>query len=613
LRRRGGRYKIMQDPAIEYRSRLQQWQEILKRHQSHARTLSISRLVVFFIGVIFFALSIGSSFFATPWIILTAILFVVLVVKHDQVLRKRDQASMAIQFYERGLSRIQDTWMDRDDPVHEIKVDPDHLYAWDLDVFGPKSLFQLLCTARTLSGIQTLADWLLHPASNAAIRERQAAVDELRERVTLREDLAILESLPSSKKNKSDKESREIDFVLTWAEQSSAALPAYAAAIGVALSILTIASLISWFQFGIGAGWFVIAVFAQSIFASIFRKKIRGSLQGLERAGNELKLLSGILSRLETEQFGSTLLQNWKSDISGEGELPSRRIAKLNRLIEFYDWGRNPYFATFAGLLLWRTQIGFAVEAWRRSNGNLVRKWVIAIGEIEALLSLSCYCYEHPGDPFAQITDEGPVLKAQEVGHPLIPRDRCVRNNFSLSAAPSVLILSGSNMSGKSTFLRTIGINVVLALAGAPVRAESMTVSQVALGVSIRIQDSVQGGYSKFYAEITRIKQIMDLTKTSTPVLFLLDEILHGTNSADRLIGSEAVVRGLQKQNAIGIVTTHDLALAKIVDDFGSAAINMHFEDHIENGKIAFDYKLKPGVIQKSNAIALMRSVGLDV
>jgi DNA mismatch repair ATPase MutS len=195
----------------------------------------------------------------------------------------------------------------------------------------------------------------------------------------------------------------------------------------------------------------------------------------------------------------------------------------------------------------------------------------------------------------------------------LIPHDRCVRNNFSIGGTPSVVILSGSNMSGKSTFLRTVGINVVLALAGAPVRAASMSVSQVALGVSIRIQDSVQGGYSKFYAEITRIKQIMDLAKGSMPVLFLLDEILHGTNSADRLIGSEAVVRGLQKQNAIGIVTTHDLALAKIVDDLSPAATNMHFEDHIESGKIAFDYKLKSGVIQKSNAIALMRSVGLDV
>jgi hypothetical protein len=603
----------VQDPATEYQNRLKQWQEILKSHQSNERVLSICRLIVFAIGVIFFMLSIGTSFFATPWIILTAILFIVLVVKHDQVLRKRDQASMAIQFYERGLSRINDTWMDRVDPVYEIEVDPDHLYAWDLDLFGSKSLFQLLCTARTLSGIHTLSDWLLHPANNTEICDRQDAVRELSERVTLREDLAILESLPSSKKNKSDKESPEINFVLNWAEQSSAALPTYAAAVGVALSILTIGSLISWFQFGIGAFWFVIAVLAQSIFASVFRKKIKSSLQGLERAGNELKLLSGILSRVETEQFESALLQNWKSDISGEGELPSRKIAKLNRLIEFYDWARNPYFAIFAGLLLWRTQIGFAVEAWRRSNGNLVRKWVIAIGEIEALLSLSCYSYEHPEDPFPEIANDGPVLEAQAVGHPLIPRDRCVRNDFRLGVSPSVLILSGSNMSGKSTFLRTIGINVVLALAGATVRAESMTVSQVALGVSIRIQDSVQAGYSKFYAEITRIKQIMDLTKTSTPVLFLLDEILHGTNSADRLIGSEAVVRGLQKQNAIGIVTTHDLALAKIVDDFGSTAINMHFEDHIENGKIAFDYKLKPGVIQKSNAIALMRSVGLDV
>lgn len=603
----------MQDPAAEYRSRLQQWQGILKRHQSHARVLSISRLIVFFIGVILFVLSIGTSFFATPWIVLTAISFIVLVVKHDRVLRKRDQASMAILFYERGLSRIQDTWMDRDDPVHEIKADADHLYAWDLDLFGPKSLFQLLCTARTLSGIQTLSDWLLYPASNAMIRERQSAVSELCERVILREDLAILESLPRTQKNEADQESREVDFVLNWAEQSLAGIPVYAAAIGVVLSILTIGSLISWFQFGIGAGWFVIAVFAQSVFASIFRKKIKNSLQGLERAGNELKLLSGILALIEKENFQSALLQNWKSNVSGEGELPSRRIAKLNRLIEFYDWARNPYFAIFAGLLLWRTQIGFAVEAWRRLNGSLVRKWIVAIGEIEALLSLSCYSYENPEDPFPEISEEGPVLKAEGIGHPLIPRNRCVRNNFSFGGTPSVVILSGSNMSGKSTFLRTVGINVVLALAGAPVRAGSMSVSQVALGVSIRIQDSVQGGYSKFYAEITRIKQIMDLAKGSMPVLFLLDEILHGTNSADRFIGSEAIVRGLQKQNAIGIITTHDLALAKIVDDLSPAATNMHFEDHIENGKIAFDYKLKPGVIQKSNAIALMRSVGLDV
>lgn len=603
----------MQDPAIEYRSRLQQWQEILKQHQSRARILSILRLIVFFIGVIFFVLSIGTSFFATPWIVLTAISFIVLVVKHDRVLRKRDQASMAILFYERGLSRIQDTWMDRDDPVHEIKADADHLYAWDLDLFGPKSLFQLLCTARTLSGIQTLSDWLLYPASNATIRERQSAVSELCERVILREDLAILESLPRTQKSEADQESREVDFVLNWAEQSSAELPSYAAVIAVILSILTIGSLISWFQFGIGAGWFVIAVFAQSVFASIFRKKIKNSLQGLERAGNELKLLSGILALIEKENFQSALLQNWKSNVSGEGELPSRRIAKLNRLIEFYDWARNPYFAIFAGLLLWRTQIGFAVEAWRRLNGSLVRKWIVAIGEIEALLSLSCYSYENPEDPFPEISEEGPVLKAEGIGHPLIPRNRCVRNNFSFGGTPSVVILSGSNMSGKSTFLRTVGINVVLALAGAPVRAGSMSVSQVALGVSIRIQDSVQGGYSKFYAEITRIKQIMDLAKGSMPVLFLLDEILHGTNSADRFIGSEAIVRGLQKQNAIGIITTHDLALAKIVDDLSPAATNMHFEDHIENGKIAFDYKLKPGVIQKSNAIALMRSVGLDV
>ncbi len=603
----------MQDSASEYRSRLQQWQINLNRRQFHERLLSIARLIIFVIGVIVFGLSAGASLFSVMWVLLPALLFIALVIKHDQILRKRAQAEMAIQFYERGLSRINDTWMDRDDPVYEIKVNVDHPYAWDLDLFGSKSLFQLLCISRTLSGIRTLSEWLLHPVSTAKIRERQNAVRELSERVSLREDLAILETLPATRKSQEVQESREIDFVLNWAEQTQTAIPSSAAVIGVVLSVLTTGSLISWFQFGTGAGWFILAIFGQILFASIFRKKIRSSLQGLERAGNELKLLSGILARIETEKFESALLQDWKLNVSGEGEPPSRRIGKLNRLIEFYDWGRNPYFATFAGLLLWRTQIGFAVEAWRRSNGGLVRKWIIAIGEIEALLSLSCYSYEHPEDPFPEIAEEGPVVKAEGIGHPLIQRNRCVRNNFSLGETPSIVILSGSNMSGKSTFLRTVGMNVVLALAGAPVRAESMIVSQVSLGVSIRIQDSVQGGYSKFYAEITRIKQIMDLTNGSTPVLYLLDEILHGTNSADRLIGSEAIVRGLNKQSAIGIVTTHDLALAKIVDDLGSAASNMHFEDHIENGKIAFDYKLKPGVIQKSNAIALMRSVGLDV
>jgi DNA mismatch repair ATPase MutS len=236
-----------------------------------------------------------------------------------------------------------------------------------------------------------------------------------------------------------------------------------------------------------------------------------------------------------------------------------------------------------------------------------------AVGEFEALNSFASYSYEHPDDPFPEIVEGTTIIDGNELGHPLIPQAQGVRNSVRLGAGPSMLIVSGSNMSGKSTFLRTVGTNTVMALAGAPVRARSLTIAPLQIAASIRIQDSLQAGASKFYAEITRLRQIVELTKEELPVLFLLDEILHGTNSHDRKIGAEGVVRGLVARKAIGFVTTHDLSLTQIVDELGSRAANVHFEDHLQDGKMTFDYKLRPGVLQKSNALELMRSVGLEV
>jgi len=198
------------------------------------------------------------------------------------------------------------------------------------------------------------------------------------------------------------------------------------------------------------------------------------------------------------------------------------------------------------------------------------------------------------------------------MAHPLLPNSRSIRNDLYLSHAMQLIVVSGSNMSGKSTLLRTTGVNTVLALAGAPVRAESLTVSALQLGASIRINDSLQAGASRFYAEITRLRDILALADKG-PVLFLLDELLNGTNSHDRRIGAEGVVRGLVRRDAIGLVTTHDLALAAIADSLGSNAANKHFEDHLENGVMTFDYRIQPGVVEKSNALELMRAVGLNV
>jgi DNA mismatch repair ATPase MutS len=264
-------------------------------------------------------------------------------------------------------------------------------------------------------------------------------------------------------------------------------------------------------------------------------------------------------------------------------------------------------------LMLWTEQLAFAIEAWRRVSGPALRRWLDAVGEIEALCCLGAYAWEHPADVFPEFAAGGACFEGEEMAHPLLDRSRAVRNSVALGGDLRVLIVSGSNMSGKSTLLRTLGINTVLAQAGAPVCARRLRLSRLALGASIRTMDSLHDGTSRFYAEIKRLHQIMELTAGPLAVLFLLDELLHGTNSHDRKIGAEAIVRGLVERGAIGLVTTHDLALAQVVEALATRAANVHFEDQFENGRMTFDYRLHAGVVEKSNALELMRSVGLEV
>jgi DNA mismatch repair ATPase MutS len=283
------------------------------------------------------------------------------------------------------------------------------------------------------------------------------------------------------------------------------------------------------------------------------------------------------------------------------------------KLSAYLDQRRNEFFAIISVVLLWATQFTFAIEAWRRRHGPEIESWLANFGEFEALCALAGYAYEHPGDPFPEIVEGETVLEAEEVRHPLIAPSVCVPNSIHLGGELQLLLVSGSNMSGKSTLLRTVGINAVLAMAGGPVRAKRMKLSVLAIGATLRVQDSLQAGVSRFYAEIQRLHDTMELTSGDLPALFLLDEILHGTNSHDRAIGAEAIVRGLIERGAIGLVTTHDLALARVVEALAPRAKNVHFEDHLENGRMTFDYVLHPGVVQKSNALELMRAVGLKV
>ena len=291
----------------------------------------------------------------------------------------------------------------------------------------------------------------------------------------------------------------------------------------------------------------------------------------------------------------------------------SAQIRRLARLLHLLDYERNQLFMPVAVIWLWKIQLALRIDAWRAGSGRKIAHWLSAIGEFEALCALACYAAENPADPFPELVT-GPIrFEADAVGHPLLQSDACVRNDVSLGAVTRVLIVSGSNMSGKSTLLRTVGVNAILALAGAPVRASRLTITPLAVGATLRIQDSLQAGRSRFYAEITRVRQIVVRARGPLPLLFLFDELFNGTNSHDRCVGAEAVVRGLINLGATGLVTTHDLTLAQIADTLAPQVENVHFEDRLEDGKMLFDYRMRPGVVTHSNALALMRAIGLEV
>jgi hypothetical protein len=586
------------DPRSEYLRRLEQRKKKVARYEREDHHISVLRLIT----AIAFVLAAVGSFVQHAisgwWLLLPVGQFTALVIVHERVARAVRRARKSVTFYEDGLARIDDRWIGRGQST-ELFRDENHLYARDLDIFGEASLFELLCTARMRSGEVTLASWLAEAAPRDEIIARQAAVAELRNRIDLREELAILASDLRS--------SIHPEILTQWGTAPRMLDNKPARVLMAILAVITVAALVEESPYRPA----ILAV--DAAVGLFYRRRVRDVMGVVERPEHELELLSQILGRIEKESFQAAKLVQLRQSLDTDGQPPSRQIGRFARLLNTLDWRRNQLFAPVSVLVFWATQFTFAIEAWRARCGPSIGPWMNTVGEFEALCALAGYAYEHPSDPFPEIAATGRVFEGAELKHPLMAASRCVANSVHLDQTKQLLVVSGSNMSGKSTLLRTAGINAVLALAGAPVRAESLRLSPLAIGATLRIQDSLQAGTSRFYAEIQRIHHIMELTKGELPVFFLLDEVLHGTNSHDRAVGAEAIVRGLLERGAIGLVTTHDLALAKVADALGSHAENVHFEDDMAEGRMVFDYRMRPGIVQKSNALALMRAVGLEV
>src|SRR5262245_35028744 len=531
---------------------------------------------------------------AAGWLLFAAALFVAISIVHDRVTRAWSCAVRAVEFYERGLARLENRWAGLGRTSTRF-LDNSHPYALDLDLFGSGSLFELLCTVRTTAGEQALAGWLLQPADAEEVKARQSAIAELRPRVDLREESALLGAdVP---------EGIDLDGLAAWGAAPPALVAPRLRIFGLILAFLAVVTLLGWAFLNLGASPFLSVIFLEALLALRLRRGVRRVLDPVERRGHDLLMLAGLLSRLEHESFRAPLLRQLRDSLVIAGQPPSWRLARLARLLDWLDSRRNPFFAPVAALLLWSTQLAFRIEAWRLATGPAIRRWLKVVGEFEALCALATYAYENPSDSFPELVAEGPCYVAEGIGHLLIARPACVINDVNLGPDVRLLIVSGSNMSGKSTLLRTVGVNAVLALAGAPVRARRLRLSSLAIGATLRIQDSLREGRSRFYAELLRIRQLMELARGPRSLLFLLDELFQGTNSHDRRLGAEAVLRGLVETGAIGVITTHDLALTSIAEHLAPHAANVHFEDHFENGAMTFDYRMRPGVVQKSNAL----------
>jgi MutS-like protein len=599
------RISILADPREEYANRLAARRAALDAERQRSRKIWFWRRVVFAVIALMIILA-SEGVIAWPLIAAPVVVFIALMVFHQRVHAAVARLARAVKFYERGIARLEDDWSGAGE-TGERFADKSHPYSEDLDLFGVGSLFELLSTARTKAGEERLASWLLAPALVPEILERQQGVEELRPRLDLREDVALLGDEVNAGAHPEE--------LTAWAARPSvftARQTRWLRLAALLIGLFSAAAVVMWLGFGYRNAAMV-ALMVEATFLFLYRAQIGRVIAEVERPGRELSLLAEILGRLEQERFASPTLARLRSELDTDGKPPSWQIARLSRLIQILDSLKNQFFAPIAFVLLIPTQLALAIEGWRRHAGAKIPQWLDAVAEIEALSSLAGYAYERPRDPFPELVEGEVLFDGESLGHPLIAESRSVLNDVRLGAEPRALIVSGSNMSGKSTLMRTVGTNVVLALAGAPVRARRLRLSPLAVGASIHILDSLQTGASRFYAEITRLRQIVELTNGDQPLLFLLDEILSGTNSHDRLIGAEAVVRGLVERGAIGLVTTHDLALTRIVESLNGRAANVHFEDHLENGRMVFDYKMRPGVVRRSNALELMRSVGLEV
>jgi len=594
----------------EYEKRKEYYGSLVKKHQRSIAVISNLRLITFLAGAVatIFLYMIKRHFLSVGVFIVFLGVFITLVKKHNKLIVEKKYSLGLYQINENSIKRIEGQWKEFKDTGEEF-YEEDHNYYVDLDIFGRGSLFQWINTASTFLGRKRLSEAMKKSCKNISeIYERQEAISELSEKLDWRQKFNSEGVMASEKVI-------DTEDLFKWSKDVKKFYCSKSLRIIFkGLSLLTIIALIIPFVVK-GIPYYVCSfAIITNILILMWKNDERSvSLGTIDRYEDSIKSYYGMISAIEGEVFKGKYLKKVKSNLMDEeGNKASKYINKLSSISEMISMKRNAYFAIINIITLWDYHCMFALEQWKNQCGKNLQNWIESIAEFEALSSLTLIKYDNPTFVMPKIEEGYLNIYAKEMGHPLLTSNR-ISNDFKMEKATEVLLITGSNMSGKSTFLRTVGINLVLAYMGAPVCAKEFTCPVMNIYTCMRVSDNLDKNISSFYAELLRVKKIVEATKAQSKVFFLLDEIFKGTNSVDRHIGAKVLINKLREKGATGLVSTHDLELGELEKRSNGKVKNYHFREFYKDNKINFDYKLREGISTTKNALYLIRMIGIDI
>lgn len=564
---------------------------------------STLRVILFLLGLVAFVLLANSrnGVGLAVLVIIFPVLFGAIINKHNNLKARRNKKRKLAAINREEILRFNNDFKEFEEGLEF--VEKNHPYAKDMDVFGRNSLYQLLNRTNTPSGAKMLANWLKQKGSHKLILDRQLGVKELADKIDWRQNFQA--------SGVSEKGDQQFANLLEWIDEPNK-LESQSVIKGLAyvLPALTLASLLLNIFAGASIYYLVVLGIVSGVVLRKYTAYVTDITEKTHQGYITLKAYASLIVIIENSKFQSVYLKDCQSAFIDRDLSASRTIKSLQHILTFLNARANWFYIFFNFFFLFDIHLLLRAENWKDKLRGDVKTWFDNIGKLEAINSLSGFAYAHEKFAYPSISNDPFELQAESLGHPLIKQDERVSNDFEIHGEGHIALITGSNMSGKSTFLRTIGVNMILAYIGAPVCAQSMILSHMQLFTSMRTEDNLEEHISSFYAELKRIKQLLQLIDSGEPVLFMLDEILKGTNSQDRHAGAEALIRQLSKAKAMGFVSTHDLALGQMSEDYID---NFSFNSEIKDDKIIFNYKLTEGLCQSFNASKLMEQIGIKI